>query len=316
MTVLASTAILGLAWFAAVNAVMSAVCWLATRVMREEVLADARRSRRLLVLRFLPSVTAAIVSCALFVPAHFRLEPVNPDERYGVVTITLACAAVLLLLRSAWRLGRIAFVSTRLSSAICCHETQHGGVTCVDLPLFQGIALAGTFRPRVLIGSGARQALTSGELDVAIAHEVAHQRVGDNLTRLLMMAAPDFLAFTPASARLERLWGAEAECLADARAAGGNVERARKLASALIKVSRLARADDVASAAWSLFHQPALIETRIHLLLKRDCDRPIAVSRAFEPLLLAAVAAVTVAWAAGLPRELHALTEVILVRLP
>jgi beta-lactamase regulating signal transducer with metallopeptidase domain len=181
----------------------------------------------------------------------------------------------------------------------------------VDMPMLRGIALAGVFRPRVLVGASAREALTAAELDVAIAHELAHQRARDNLVRALMWCVPDFLGLMPAARRLETLWDAEAECLADARAVDGSEARAVCLASALVKVARLAPGPAHAYApAWSTFHQAALLETRVRRLVtapERACSQV-----RWLPLVCAALVSFAVAWFSGLPAQLHALTEILI----
>jgi beta-lactamase regulating signal transducer with metallopeptidase domain len=175
------------------------------------------------------------------------------------------------------------------------------------LPLLKGIALAGVLRPRVVVGTEARAVLTGAELEVAIEHERAHLRARDNRTRALIWCTPDFLGFTSVGRRLERLWDAQAECLADARAVNGDRERASSLASALVKVARL-RAPRAACATWSLFHQPALLETRVRLLVDRH-PAEVATDRAAGRVVLLAAAAVAIAWLLEFPPALHHLTE-------
>src|SRR5262249_19691951 len=141
-----------------------------------------------------------------------------------------------------------------------------------------GVSLAGILRPRILIGSATLAALTSDELDVAISHEVAHRRSRDNFKRFLIFCAPYVLGWLPAARWLEDGWQAEAECLADALAVGGDEMRAVVLASALVKVARLTRPASVplASVAWSAFHVPTLLELRIRRLVSGDVLMPAA----------------------------------------
>ena len=314
MSVIASAAVLGLAWFAAVNAAVSLLCWRASRLVGNSVRGDVRRSRALVFLRFLPATIAAIVSCALFVPAHVRLEPVDANEQYGVFLIALSGLALLLLIRSSWRTVRLVWASMRLAMSTRARTDASHGIVLVDFPMLDGIALAGVLRPRLLIGARARQALSAAELEVAIAHELAHRRVGDNLTRVLMHVAPDFFGLTSEAVRVERLWGAEAECLADARAVSGRRDRARNLASALIKVARLGRAERPLSPAWSLFHEPALLETRIRRLV--ECPPAVKRPRTLEQACIVCGVVIAAAWAAGIPRHLHVLSEIVLSRFP
>src|SRR5206468_11663090 len=59
----------------------------------------------------------------------------------------------------------------------------------VDAPL---MALAGIWRPRLIVARGLVDALTPEELAASVAHEAGHQRSRDNLKRLVMRAVPDF----------------------------------------------------------------------------------------------------------------------------
>jgi hypothetical protein len=180
-----------------------------------------------------------------------------------------------------------------------------------EVPLLPGIALAGIMRPRILVGEPARRLLSGDELDVALAHELAHQQTGDNLTRVLMRCAPDFLAGTRTARRLETLWAGEAECLADATAVGNSPTRAALLASALVKIGRIAVGGPQWSPEWSTLHHPVLLEVRVRRLV---AGTPVGrgSSRWFRIAASLSAVAVVVAWSLGLPTELHWLTERLL----
>ena len=316
MRVAFSALVLGLGWFAVVNAAATAISLVLASRFTPAVVAEPRRARRLAALRLLPSVAAAVVAAALFAPAHVRLEPEQVEEKYGVLLLVCAAAGLLLFARSAWRVARVFRASRRLRAGLGAAAATESDAP-IDVPFFRGIALAGIFRPRVLIGRAARHALTDGELDAAIAHERAHQRARDNLTRVLFQCAPDFLGLTAGGARLERLWEAESECLADARATRGDRGAAVQLASALVKVARLAAGSEpeLDARVLSTFHHAVLLETRVRLLL----GRPVRDDRAASalPAGIAAVAGgIVMAWLAGLPGQLHAMTEILIRALP
>jgi hypothetical protein len=315
MTIPASAVVLGLAWFAGVNLIASVFALAAATWLPDAIAVDVRRARQLLALRFFPAAIAATVAVALFAPAHVLLEPADVEERYGVLPLGLAVIGLVLIARSVWRTARIAAASIRLAIYARRHAADRRTAT-LELPLLPAIALAGVFRPRVIIGSPARQALTMEELDVAVAHELAHRHAHDNLTRVLMACVPDLFSLTPAARRIERLWEAEAECLADARAAAGSAVRASRLASALVKVARLRSSDAAWSPGWSSFHHAALLETRVLLLVQRPRQQPSRADRSSAPAGTVVVALVVAAWTAGVPRALHAITERLLAVLP
>ena len=310
-----TAAVLGLAWFAAANAGLSILSLAAAHLFDERVTANAWRARRLLAVRLAPACVSAAIAVALFVPAHLWLEPARTDERIGAVPMTLAAAGVLLLLISAYRMAGAAGRALRLARVTPRRELQHGTVRLLEVPGLRGVALAGLFRPRILIGTRARRVLTPLELDLAVRHEQAHQRAGDNLARAVTHCAPDFFGWFPQARRVERLWEAEAECLADAAAAAGDPVLATRLASALIKVARLASADRTWSLGWSTFHHPALLERRVRLLVS-DPRVPPASASCVRVAAATGFAALAGAWIAGAPQMLHRVTEMFVAVLP
>src|SRR6185436_17340222 len=238
-------------WFAAINLVVSVVVWFVSRRCHDSLTADPWRARRLLALRLAPAFVSLAVVAVLFMPAHLWLEPAKADERIGFVPMILAVSGLALLLRAACRSAQAIRRTVRLAAVRPHRELRRGGLRLLEVPGLRGVALAGIFRPRILIGTRARRVLTSAELDLAVAHEQAHRQAGDNLSRALMLCAPDFLGFFTEARRLERMWEAEAECVADAAAVNGNPVRATRLASALVKVARLASGERTWSPGWS-----------------------------------------------------------------
>ena len=120
--------------------------------------------------------------------------------------------------RGAWRAaaGGPRRSPLRRSDAACGQSVEATSSGAFEIGGLPGVSLAGIWRPRILIGSEALSALTPAELDVAISHEVAHQRSQDNLKRFLMFCAPDLFGWTRVARQLEERWQAEAECEADA----------------------------------------------------------------------------------------------------
>jgi len=310
-----STSLLGLAWFAAINLVVSVVVWFVSRRCHDRLTADPWRARRLLALRLAPAFVSLAVVAVLFMPAHLWLEPAKADERIGFVPMILAVSGLALLLRAACRSAQAIRRTVRLAAVRPHRELRRGGLRLLEVPGLCGVALAGIFRPRILIGTRARRVLTSAELDLAVAHEQAHRQAGDNLSRALMLCAPDFLGFFTEARRLERMWEAEAECVADAAAVNGNPLRATRLASALVKVARLASGERTWSPGWSTFHQGALLEVRVRLLVSSP-RVPSASAGYVRAAATCGLAAVAAAWAAGVPQQMHWLTEAFIAILP
>lgn len=311
MSLLQSTVLLGLAWFAAMNAMTSAAVWVLARLASQAVQRSSRRM--VLALRLAPAAAAGAVALA-FLPAHWRLEPLGLEETFGVVVRGLALLGGVLLVRSGWRVAMVAVAAWRVrASRRALSADPVTGAFCVDG--FRGLALAGLFRPRVYVGRAVRAALTPAELDVALAHERAHLQAADNLTRMAIACAPDLFGWSKVARSLEARWRAEAECAADARAVMGNETRAVDLASALVKVARLADESEGALScpAWSAFHEPALLDRRVRRLLDgaaRLPDEP----RTAGQLALLLVALGIAAHPIGI--QLHRLAEVAVRILP
>jgi hypothetical protein len=125
-------------------------------------------------------------------------------------------------------------------------------------------------RPRLFVAARVLDALTPDELDVSLRHELAHRRYRDNLKRVLAACAPDLLTLVGLSRRVDNRWRAEQEFAADATAVGDNQSHALSLASALVKVSRLAQVPEGARVpllAGSHFYEGTLLAARIDRLL-------------------------------------------------
>jgi len=301
----ASVLLLGLAWFAAVNAVASALSW-----GMGSFLASAPHVRRqglLLAVRLLPSVSSVLFVLTMFVPAHLRFEPRGMGESFGLMLYALAIVGVGLLWRSAGRAAAVARAGRRLRA--CAHLSRIDG-DIYEVRGLSGVSLAGVWRPRVLVGTAVRRRLTRAELDVAVAHELAHRHAYDNVKRFLMFCAPDMFGASRTAKRLEEQWRASAEWLADARAVDGDPRRAIDLASALGKVARLGAGSSGSplSPAWSTLHDPPLLEQRVRRLVGPDvptASRPL--SRG--PIALAGLAGALLALGAATAGRVHQLTE-------
>ena len=165
------------------------------------------------------------------------------------------------------------------------------------------ISLAGLLRPRVFVASPVIEAFTSDEMEVSLAHEVAHHDARDNLKRMLVACSPDLLGIWPSGRALERRWRAAVEFAADDCAVGGDESRAVALASALIKVARLSPAAAAAGSS-SAFYDGTLLAARIDRLLSPDLgDESPATGPAYgwrlflgSATLLAALLAAEAAW--------------------
>lgn len=124
----------------------------------------------------------------------------------------------------------------------------------------------GVFRPRLCLSEAVLRELDHEELVGAICHEMAHVRRQDLPIGLLAFLSFCLLFFTPVGRRCYQRYLEEREYAADDWA----VERTGAplaLASALGKVSKIARSERVPMAA-SLLPGGPLLATRLHRLMR------------------------------------------------
>lgn len=322
MRLILSSVLLGLVWFTATNALASAAAWLLGRsVMRRPGPSSAGL---LLAVRLLPAVASSVFVGAVFLPTHWRFEPAESDESFGVVLALIAATGLCLFLRAVWRAIRAGFAGRRLAAVARRAASLPGGeaagsaIRVVDgLP---GVSLFGIWRPRILVGADARGALTPAELDLAISHEVAHRRAKDNLKRFLICCAPDLFSWTRVARELEDRWQAAAECDADAHAVRGDSDRAVLLASALVKVARLGRAGSLsgigAAAISSAFHVPTLLEMRVRRLVSGGAPPAAGAGRLVWSSATLNIGIAAGLWLFGFSDTLHSITEAMVTYLP
>lgn len=224
-------------------ALTSLLLSIAVAVAWRSGLARARAtSGELLVLRLLPAGGAALLVASVVLPAFLIYEPAHQREEGGPLLLALALLALLSVGVGLWRAGRACVAARALMRE---RGATHGGcviagqpVDVVDMPE-PFVAVIGAWRPRIVASRRVLRACSNEEFSQVIAHEAAHVSARDNLKLLLLVFAPDALAWLPTGARLVARWRAAAERDADERAAGCDPHQRLALASALIKVARL-----------------------------------------------------------------------------
>jgi Zn-dependent protease with chaperone function len=311
---------LALVWFLAVNLVLSVfVVAVAKRLTSRSGVGSPVFW---LGLRLLPAAASLAFVGAVFLPSYWRYEPRELVEGFdsGLAAMALIgmaiCAAAVTRGALAWRRA--------LTRAEAWLEVSRPlTIPAIALPTYQidiatpMMALVGVVRPRLFITRGVLDALTGEELDAAVAHELGHWRAADNLKRLAMRAAPDFLMASSASQAVERRWAAAAEHDADWRAAeAADVPERRRvrcaLASALVKVARLMPPPTPTRDPISTLVDGGDIESRVHSLL--DDAPAVSPARAFTGTAIIGAAAAAALFYAPLLRAVHAFTELVVNR--
>jgi Zn-dependent protease with chaperone function len=205
-------------------------------------------ARFLLFLRMLPAGLGGFIVAGLCVPSYMWLEPETATGE-GVGSVCLALS-VLTLALWAVSMGRAVVALTR-----SFHYLRHCQRTGLKMDLSGErlpawvveepvalFAIAGVFRPRLLVSRRVIRLLSRDQLTAALRHERAHLTSRDNLKRLMLVLAPGMLPFIHGFARLERGWAIYTERAADDQAVGGDASRSLSLATALVRVSRLGTA--------------------------------------------------------------------------
>ncbi len=227
-------------------------------VARATLMRPQAGARLLLALRLAPASIAGAIAAGLCAPSYLWFEPEPELERIGLFCIASA-------LTGAWvcaaGLARGLWAATRSARRRGIYEAAAESEAPVLL-------LAGVFRPRLVVSRGIREALTAQQLAVALRHERAHLESHDNLKRLLMLLVPDALPFVRGLGAIEHGWARLTEWAADDCAVRGSRKRSLALASALVRVARIAPATRTLALATSLLGDPADLTARVERLLE------------------------------------------------
>jgi Zn-dependent protease with chaperone function len=278
----------------------------------------ARRARRLSRLRLLPAAAGAGASI-MVVAAFIAFEPRREDEYMGWIIPGLALLGALTWAAAGWR-GLRLFVATRRTVGHWLEGSRPISLPGIGVPVFAVtsafpiVAVIGLWRPRMIIADSVLDSCTPDELQAIIAHEQGHMTRRDNLRRWLMALAPDALAWLPASARFSDAWRTAAEEAADDDAERVGADGRISLASALVKVARLAsdprRPQTLPASALYCGEE---LDARVRRLLRSDGQaHDMAGASRRGPTLLTAIGAMsmlTLDW-------LHAMMEVAIHALP
>jgi Zn-dependent protease with chaperone function len=273
----------------------------------------------LLRLRAMPVVVATVVSL-WGVVAFLLFEPRGQHETFGGTMLSLAGVAVALVASALWRVVQLARSVRRVNRA-WLDGSQPLEIDGARMPAvavsspFPIVAVAGWFRPRLIVAQSVLSACAPDELGAILAHEAGHVARRDNLARLFLSALPDVFGWLPASRRLTARWHEAAEDAADDSAAAARPGGRLTLAAALIRVARLAPAEPMAQPLpVTALYRGGDVARRVRRLL----DAPPAVPVAQRGGRLRRLAVVSCGVALGLTttERLHDLVEALVTRLP
>ena len=278
-------------------------------------------SRLLFALRMSPTVLSLFVVLAFCIPSYLWLEPEATGEKVG-----LTCVLMAVLGAAIWAvaLARVAG-AVRGTNQYLQHCERHGrrfsvpGEVTPALLLSDKsptVAVAGVFRPQLVISHRVMRALSPEQREAALRHERAHCTSSDNLKRLLILLTPDALPFLKTFGRLERAWSKFTEWAADDQASGGDPQRALSLAAALVRVAKMGSKPRVSYLSCSLIGGDQELSERVDRLLRpqRTPEKPVralgSLMASTGALIISAVAVVLL-WPSSLTAVHQALEHLI-----
>jgi len=249
------------------------------------------RAGTIFLIRMLPAIGSAIVVLGLVLPSYWSFEPRSTGERAGPALLLFVLLASALVGAGLYRVIASWMHTRRLArlwkTAAVPGATFHAGVPGYLVPSpMPFAALVGVVRPRLFVSDQFLDALTEGERQAVLDHEAGHHRSLDNLKRVAMKLAPDWLAFFKAGKAIEAAWGIAAEEEADDHAAGSGERHSLDLAGALLKAMRTA---PLSCPHVSNFCEGSTIAHRVQRLLS-DAPRRRRPARALRARLVWAAA--------------------------
>lgn len=314
MNVLLRCVVLALAAFG-ITFVVASMVTAARWAFRRPTGEAAWRADSLLRLRLQPALWAFGV-LGFSAVGLYRFESRDGAELLGGVFWLFGAFGAALLLTAVVRVARMQWRTWRLTRAWMA-DAAPLKLPGLSLPAFSittgypVVAIVGIVRPRLVIDRLVLQACSEPELQAILAHERGHVQRGDNLRRLVFAAVPGSWG----ASGLSQAWRDATEEAADDLAAASTDEARFHLASALLRVSRLAPPRD--GANWhvqlpaSALYRGDSIEHRVRRLVDGATtgqQRGRSWATAIGALLL------TTAFA--LQHEIHDAMEVVVAVLP
>jgi Zn-dependent protease with chaperone function len=273
------------------------VLGLLTRILTPWSIRAAERFRAYSAARFLLAVRFLAPASALFValwtvPTYSWMERVARAERVGFWCLGAALLGIFCLLVPMAR-GLTSVIRMLRYFRRCQRAGRFVRLPGERLPAlviegsFPFFAVAGIFRPHLVVSAPILSALSAEQLAAAIRHERAHRLALDNLKRLAVLLAPDLLPFFGGFTALESAWMRFAEWAADDRVAAGNPRRSVSLAAALVRIAGLGLCQEPPALMTPLLTDGQDLALRVNRLLDAA---PLTARRRRRPMLTAFLA--------------------------
>jgi Zn-dependent protease with chaperone function len=278
-------------------------------------------ARLLFAVRILPLVLTLVAVLAFCIPSYLWLEPQATGEKVGILCVLMALLGAAVWVQGIRRMIGVVRGTNRYLSE-CERHGRKITVPGEDSPALlltdkaPVLAVAGIFRPRLLISRRVLRGLSAEQREAALRHEQAHRASSDNLKRLMILLSPDVVPFVATFNGLEHAWSKFTEWAADDAATAGDPERALTLASALVSVARMGSRPRANVLSCSLVGGAQELSQRVDRLLRPQPkpEKPVKeVVRLLSGVvaLAASAAAVITLWPSSLSLVHQALEHLV-----
>jgi beta-lactamase regulating signal transducer with metallopeptidase domain len=306
--------------YAAASLAAAAVAALAWPTVRQRArrLAPGARARVLAAWRLLPAAAGGAWTLVL-AGAFARYEPRDTTEVPGMLLLAAAGSTLLLGAHALARFARAAYSSYRCAQVLraCGRRVERADGTRVWLvdTEYPVAAVTGVFRTRLMVSTRILAECTPGEVDAVLRHEQAHVRRRDNLVRAAILALPNPLSLMRTGREMAGDLSAAAEESADDAAAGQEAASRTAMASALVRVAKMARTPAPPWMPALAFYEGSNLEHRVRRLL--DSSGLASRMGLCSMAMLASVALlVAAALTEPVAREVHAWMETAVHLVP
>jgi Zn-dependent protease with chaperone function len=255
-------------------------------------------ARLLFVLRMSPLALSLIVWAIFVIPSFLEFEPRATIEPLSFTLLSLAAVTAVILSGSLVRCVSAVLQSRRVmrhwlrDSRLQLESVE--GVTVHRCDLTKPVvAVMGIWPARIFASDSLFSALTADEIEAAFRHEAAHAQSFDIAKKMFLQLAPSFLPGIDLLSSVSAHWSRMCELAADERAVVAGPHRTLHLASALVKVARMAAStpEDLPTLSAALHGRETLLGHRVRRLLEIS-EHPDAIasdsSVDFRKLLLGA----------------------------
>lgn len=228
----------------------------------------------------------AIVLAIALLAGFIGRARLAPDLEWAVIAGSISLA-VLLLLRDVW-IYRRSMHAIRASclrdgriEAIAASLAQRFAVPSPDLLISDAATqpcTSGFFKPLIILPAKLGASLDDRELTALLAHEMAHIRRRDFVSKWALLLLTRMSWLNPVASGLYRRIGLELECASD-KLAARVTGLPGTLARTLVKTSRLIKADAPGRADYLMVGACSSLESRVGALARDGETRRIWVPK-------------------------------------